>query len=132
MSICPDLLRYSRRYDMSVVMDIIEAIEAFDALAQRTRLQTLKLLVQAGDGGVPAGDLAKVLGVPHNTMSAHLAVLTTAGLAVSERQGRSIIYRAKYETLRGLIDYLMMDCCQGLPEIIGSSEKETCCERNQS
>lgn len=117
---------------MSVVMDIMDAIEAFDALAQRTRLQTLKLLVQAGDVGVPAGDLAKAMGVPHNTMSAHLAVLTTAGLAASERQGRSIIYRARYETLRGLIDYLMLDCCQGMPEIAGGPAKEACCERNPS
>ena len=103
---------------MSTHMDISEAIEAFDALAQRTRLQTLKLLVQAGESGVPAGELAKALGVPHNTMSAHLGVLTTAGLAESERRGRSMIYRARYAMLRGLIDYLMMDCCQGLPEIV--------------
>jgi ArsR family transcriptional regulator, arsenate/arsenite/antimonite-responsive transcriptional repressor len=57
--------------------------------------------------------------VPHNTMSAHLAVLSADGLASSEREGRVIRYRARYDTLRDLITFLMRDCCQGAPEIVG-------------
>lgn len=104
---------------MSKLMDISVALDAFDALSQRTRLETLRLLVRAGETGLPAGDIAKALGVPHNTMSAHLAVLYAAGLASSEREGRVIRYRARYDTLRDLIAFLMRDCCQGVPEIVG-------------
>ncbi len=101
-------------------MDISEALAAFDALSQRTRLETLRLLVRAGDGGLAAGDIARSLGVPHNTMSAHLTVLHAAGLVSSERRSRSVIYRTRYEALRGLLDYLMTDCCQGRLETFGS------------
>jgi ArsR family transcriptional regulator, arsenate/arsenite/antimonite-responsive transcriptional repressor len=104
---------------MSKVMDILVALDAFDALSQRTRLETLRLLVRAGEAGLPAGDIARAMGVPHNTMSAHLAVLYAAGLASSEREGRVIRYRARYDTLRDLIGFMMRDCCQGAPEIVG-------------
>lgn len=100
-------------------MDISAALDVFDALSQRTRLETLRLLVRAGDVGLPAGDIAKAMGVPHNTMSAHLAVLYAARLASSQREGRVIRYRARYDTLRDLIGFLMRDCCQGVPEIVG-------------
>jgi DNA-binding transcriptional ArsR family regulator len=59
------------------------------------------------------------MGVPHNTMSAHLAALHAAGLASSEREGRVIRYRTRFDTLRDLITFLMRDCCQGAPEIVG-------------
>jgi DNA-binding transcriptional ArsR family regulator len=100
-------------------MDISTALDAFDAISQRTRLETLQLLVRSGANGMPAGDIARALNVPHNTMSAHLAVLYAAGLASSEREGRVIRYRARYDTLRDLIAFLMRDCCQGAPEIVG-------------
>ncbi len=100
-------------------METTAALDAFNALSQGTRLDTLRLLVRAGDAGLPAGDIARALNVPHNTMSAHLAVLFAAGLAVSTREGRVIRYRARYDTLRALIDFLMRDCCQGAPEICG-------------
>jgi ArsR family transcriptional regulator, arsenate/arsenite/antimonite-responsive transcriptional repressor len=104
---------------MSAFMDISAALDAFDALSQRTRLETLRLLVRAGAGGLPAGDIARAQGVPHNTMSAHLAVLASAGLVAAEREGRVIRYRARYDALRDLIGFLMRDCCQGAPEIVG-------------
>jgi DNA-binding transcriptional ArsR family regulator len=103
---------------MSMIMDISDALDAFDALSQRTRLETLKLLVRAGPGGVSAGDLARAMSVPHNTMSAHLSILAAAGLAASERRGRSIIYFAQYPVLRDLIGFLLTDCCQGVAEIV--------------
>jgi DNA-binding transcriptional ArsR family regulator len=116
---------------MSAFMDISNALAAFDALSQRTRLDTVRLLVRAGPQGVPAGDLAKALNVPHNTMSAHLSILTAAGLAASERRGRSILYFAHYPVLRDLIDFLLTDCCQGVPEIIGETRGELGCSRSE-
>lgn len=111
---------------MSKPMDMNAALDAFDALSQRTRLETLRLLVRAGAGGIAAGDIARALDVPHNTMSAHLAVLSAAGLADSERQGRSIVYRARYEALRDLIDFLVRDCCQGVPGLGAAAASEDC------
>ena len=64
------------------------------ALSQATRLQTFRLLVSREPDGVPAGELARLIGVPQNTMSAHLSILANAGLVSGERRSRSIIYRA--------------------------------------
>lgn len=102
---------------MSKPMEMDHALNAFDALSQRTRLEALRFLVRAGDGGAPAGDIARALNVPHNTMSTHLAVLQGADLVVPERQGRIIRYRARYDALRGLIDFLVRDCCKGIPGV---------------
>ncbi len=76
-------------------MDNIEAIAALAALAQNTRLDTFRLLVTREPEGVPAGELARLMAVPQNTMSAHLSILARAGLVTAERRSRSIIYRAK-------------------------------------
>lgn len=107
------------------------ALNAFDALSQRTRLQSLRLLVRAGEAGLAAGDVARALDVPHNTMSSHLAALSAAGLAASERRGRTIMYRARYDTLRALIAFLTHDCCAGVPEIAGDAraDPEVCFEK---
>ena len=95
------------------------ALACFAALSQETRLETVKLLVRAGDGGLPAGEIARQLGVGNTLMSAHLSKLGHAELVTSRRDGRSIIYRANYDTLRGLIEFLMADCCCGVPAIVG-------------
>ena len=100
-------------------MEMESALDCFAALSQETRLETVKLLVRAGNAGLPAGEIARQLGVSSNLMSAHLSKLDHAGLVSSERDGRSIIYRANYETLRGVIEFLMADCCCGVPEIVG-------------
>jgi len=97
-------------------MDKTSAIRALDGLAQDTRLDAFRLLVRAGDEGLPAGEIARALGVPHNTLSTHLAVLTAAGLVKSRREGRSIIYSAHFAGIRSLLAFLMEDCCQGRPE----------------
>lgn len=112
---------------MSMIMDINAALDAFDALSQRTRLEALRLLVRAGQSGVPAGDVARALDVPHNTMSSHFAVLSAAGLATSERQGRTILYRARYDALRDLIDFLVRDCCQGVIDAGGKGGVQESC-----
>ena len=98
-------------------MDKEPAILALAALAQGTRLDTFKLLVRHEPEGLPAGEVARQIVVPHNTMSAHLAILTRAGLVKAERQSRSIIYRADLATLREMMLFLVKDCCQGRPEL---------------
>jgi len=98
-------------------MDIDSAISAFGALAQGTRLDTFRLLVRHEPDGLAAGDIARQLNVPQNTMSAHLAILSRAGVVQFERQSRSIIYRANLNTLRELTLFLASDCCGGRPDL---------------
>lgn len=98
-------------------MDKTDAILGLAALAQDTRLETFRLLVSHEPDGIAAGEIARRLVVPHNTMSAHLAALTRAGLIRSERHSRSIIYRADLDRLRTLVTYLLQDCCGGRPEL---------------
>lgn len=98
-------------------MDIKEAINGFSALAQETRLAAFRLLVRHEPDGLPAGEIARLLDVPHNTMSAHLAVLARAHLVMSERQSRSIIYRANLGHIQQVVRFLVCDCCDGRPEV---------------
>ena len=98
-------------------MDDTEVIGALAALAQSTRLDTFRLLVAREPEGVPAGELARLVEVPQNTMSAHLAILARAKLIVGERKSRSIIYRANLERFREVALFLLKDCCGGHPEI---------------
>jgi ArsR family transcriptional regulator len=98
-------------------MESDSTIAALGALAQTTRLDTFRLLVRHEPDGLPAGEIARQLDVPQNTMSAHLGILSRAGLVKSERQSRSIIYRADLDTLRVLTLYLVKDCCAGKPEL---------------
>ena len=100
-------------------MDISKATKALGALSQETRLDAFRLLVRRGADGMAAGDIARTLNVPHNTLSAHLAVLANAGLVVSRRQGRSIIYGIDLEGVPALMSFLMEDCCQGRPDVCG-------------
>lgn len=94
-------------------MDEQDTIAALAALAQATRLQAFRTLVQAEPEGIAAGDLAQRLGVPQNTLSAHLTVLAQAGLVTGLRQGRSIVYHANLDQLRQMTLYLLRDCCGG-------------------
>jgi DNA-binding transcriptional ArsR family regulator len=98
-------------------MDKNQALAAFAALSQATRLEVFRLLVRAGHEGMPAGEIGTRLGVRQNTMSANLAVLLHAGLVRNERDGRSIRYFADFEGARGLLSYLMEDCCGGNPDL---------------
>jgi DNA-binding transcriptional ArsR family regulator len=92
-------------------MEIINALTAFEALSQETRLETVRLLVKAGPRGLPAGVIAEKLGCRQNTLSSHLKVLHQAGLIDPEREGRSIYYSVSFGMVRSLIDFLMQDCC---------------------
>lgn len=98
-------------------MESTSAIEAFAALSQPTRLDAFRLIVRHEPHGLPAGEVARLLYVPQNTMSSHLAVLSRAGLISSERHSRSIIYRAELDKLRELASFLVTDCCGGRPEL---------------
>jgi DNA-binding transcriptional ArsR family regulator len=94
-------------------MDVKFGLEALSALSHETRLWAFRLLVQAGCEGLPAGEIAEALGSRQNTMSTHLKILATAKLIDSERDGRSILYKANYDTVRELVLFLMEDCCAG-------------------
>ena len=98
-------------------MDMQSAVQSLNALAQESRLGAFRLLIQAGDAGLPAGDIARALSVPHNTMSSHLATLANSGLVRSRRQSRSIIYSVNFDSTRSLLAFLLEDCCQGSPEL---------------
>jgi DNA-binding transcriptional ArsR family regulator len=98
-------------------MDRQDVIEAFSALAQPTRLDAFRLLVTHEPDGLPVGEIARGLGVPHNTLSTHLAILARAGLVQAERRSRLIVYRADLDAVQGLAAFLLKDCCAGRPEI---------------
>ena len=92
------------------------ALGALSALANPTRLAAFRRLVEAGPKGMPAGEAARLLNVPHNTLSGHLAALADAGLVRSRRDGRSVIYSADLDGLARLVAFLAADCCGGRPE----------------
>jgi ArsR family transcriptional regulator len=111
-------------------MDLTGATTALGALAQESRLKVFRLLIRHGPGGLPAGEIARTLRVPHNTMSAHLAILSRSGLVISRRDGRSIIYAVDLGGTRELLSFLVEDCCRGSPEVcqtlIDSALAECC------
>jgi DNA-binding transcriptional ArsR family regulator len=98
-------------------MELNNAAACLAALAHEGRLKAFRMLVQAGVMGLPAGEIARRLETPPNTLSANLNVLSHAGLVRSRRQGRSIIYTAEYDRMRALLGFLVEDCCGGSPEI---------------
>ncbi len=112
-------------------MDTEDAIESLSALAHPGRLAVFRLLVQAGTEGMPAGEVARALNAPANTMSTQLAILTRAGLIRSRRKSRSVIYSADYGEVAGLLGFLMQDCCQGRPEVCEPVlQAASCCAPN--
>ncbi len=98
-------------------MESEAVLAALSALAQETRLAVFRMLVRCEPDGMAAGDLAKTVGVPANTMSVHLNVLSRAGLISSERHSRSIVYRADLDRFRALMTFMLKDCCGGRSEI---------------
>lgn len=98
-------------------MESEQAVTALSALAQSTRLDVFRLLVKHEPDGLPAGEIADKMGVVQNTMSAHLAVLTRAGLIAPTRNSRSMIYRADLNALRAVTLFLLKDCCGGRADI---------------
>src|SRR4051812_18986040 len=94
-------------------MERSDAIAALAALAQESRLDVFRLLVQAGTDGLPAGQIGERLGLPSATLSFHLNQLKQAGLLTFPREGRALIYAAEYPPMNALLAYLTENCCQG-------------------
>jgi ArsR family transcriptional regulator, arsenate/arsenite/antimonite-responsive transcriptional repressor len=92
-------------------MEKQQALAALGALAQETRLDIYRLLVQTGPDGLPAGHIGEQLGLPSATLAFHLKELKHAGLVTFTRDGRSLIYAAEYPTMTGLLFYLSENCC---------------------
>src|SRR5258707_11991904 len=98
-------------------MESENAILALAALAQSTRIDVFRLLVKHEPEGLAAGDIARALAVPQNTMSSHLSILSRAGLVTAQRFSRSIVYRADLAKLQQVMLFMLRDCCDGRPEI---------------
>jgi ArsR family transcriptional regulator len=98
-------------------MESEQAILGLAALAQSTRLDVFRLLVKHEPDGLAAGDIARELAVPQNTMSSHLSILSRAGLVSAQRFGRSIVYRADLRRLQDVVLFMLRDCCDGRPDI---------------
>jgi len=101
-------------------------IEALGALAQETRLDIFRLLVEKGPEGLPAGEIGERLGQPSPTMSFHLSQLRFAGLIDSRRESRSIIYKANYKAMNELLGHLTENCCGGRPELCAPGRTTGC------
>jgi DNA-binding transcriptional ArsR family regulator len=97
-------------------MEKNDAIAALAALAQDSRLDVFRLLVAAGPDGLPAGAVAERLGVAPNTLTFHFDRLRGAGLVTVRREGRSMIYAARFETMNALVGFLTENCCGGAPD----------------
>ncbi len=110
-------------------MNADTTIKRLSALAQDARLRVFRLLVKAGPEGVAAGDIARALDIPANTMSAQLLILANAELVKARRDGRSIIYAVNFEAMTDLLVYLTEDCCAGRPEVCAPLAKvaSQCC-----
>ncbi|MBB6123550.1 ArsR/SmtB family transcription factor [Sphingobium subterraneum] len=100
-------------------MESIAVVNALSALAHATRLEVFRCLVRAGEGGLAAGDLAQRLDVSPSTLSHHLAQLEHAHIVTATRQSRHIFYAVNFAQVRGLLGYLIEDCCEGAPALCG-------------
>lgn len=94
-------------------MDTKTAVRSLAALAQDSRLEVFRLLVQAGPQGLPAGEIAEQLGIPPSTLSFHVKALSQAGLVESRQEGRFIFYSADFSAMNGLVAFLGENCCGG-------------------
>jgi DNA-binding transcriptional ArsR family regulator len=106
------------------------AIESLSALAHEGRLKVFRLLVTAGPDGLAAGEIARRLGTPPNTLSTNLTLLAHAGMVQSRRDGRSIIYSARFDRMGELMAFLAEDCCGGAVEVcapvVGAASRSAC------
>lgn len=98
-------------------MESASAVTSLSALAHEGRLAAFRTLVRAGRDGLPAGQLARALGMPANSLSTNLGILGQAGLVASRREGRSVVYSADFDGMASLIAFLLEDCCQGCAEV---------------
>lgn len=114
-----------RCFDNYIIMKISQATTALAALSQESRLRVFRLLVKTGPSGLPAGQIAAKLKIPAATLSFHVKELSNAGLIDSRKEGRSVIYSMDVRGIKGLMEFLLKDCCQGNPALCGDMN---CCE----
>lgn len=105
-------------------MDSKDAVSCLAALAHEQRLAIFRLLVKIGPSGLPAGEIAGAVGAAPTAASFHLKELDRAGLIHATRVGRYIRYAAHFDGMRQLLTFLTQDCCQGRPELCGSTIKK--------
>jgi DNA-binding transcriptional ArsR family regulator len=108
-------------------MEERQALASFGALSQETRLRIIRTLVVAGPDGMAAGAIAEKVEVSPSNVSFHLKELERAGLVSQQRESRSIVYTAGFETLAGLVRFLMEDCCAGHPDICAPAREVAAC-----
>ncbi len=115
---------------ISSYMDKLKVIDALGALAQESRLDIFRLLVEKGPDGIMMGAIGEALNLPHATLSFHLDKLRQAGLVTNKREGRSVIYSANYDALVGSIRYLTENCCKDsdMSCRVEIKDKKLCCE----
>ena len=98
-------------------MDRTQALSILSALAHGDRLDLVRLLVQIGPGGLPAGEIARSLGLSASRLSFHLSQLEQAGLVEGRRSARNVIYSVKTRAMGQMLRFLLQDCCAGHPEV---------------
>lgn len=113
-------------------MEKSNAVVALAALAQDNRLDVYRLLVRAGPEGLPAGQVASKLGVAPNTLTFHFDRLRAAGLVSVRRDGRSMIYAARYDTMNALLDYLSENCCGGMADSCATEKPQSPARRKKT
>jgi ArsR family transcriptional regulator, arsenate/arsenite/antimonite-responsive transcriptional repressor len=113
-------------------MEKHDAVTALAALAQDNRLDVFRLLVQAGPGGMAAGEVSDALDLAPNTLTFHFDRLRQAGLVTVKREGRSMIYAARYETMNGLLSFLSDNCCAGVRKPSARTKAKTGSSPNRS
>jgi DNA-binding transcriptional ArsR family regulator len=94
-------------------MDQATVVKSLAALAQPVRLEVFRALVVAGPRGMTPSTMAEGLGIAPSSLSFHLKELTNAGLVVAERASRNLIYRAAFDHMNGVLQYLTENCCRG-------------------
>jgi ArsR family transcriptional regulator, arsenate/arsenite/antimonite-responsive transcriptional repressor len=97
-------------------MEVLTAVSSLSALAQKSRLEIFRLLIQAGRNGVPAGKIGEELDLPLSTLSFHLSQLKQTGLVSYRREGRILFYSANYQAMNALMSFLTENCCRGQPD----------------
>src|ERR1700757_3324887 len=105
-------------------MEKTDAVAALAALAQDNRLDAYRLLVEAGPDGMAAGQVAAALDLPPNTLTFHFDRLRVAGLVTVRREGRSMIYAARYDTMNALLAYLTENCCRGREDCVPGAQRK--------
>lgn len=115
---------------METSLQPASVVRALSALAQEHRLAAFRLLVQAGEQGLPAGVIAERLGVVPSSMSFHLSALSNAGLIEQRRESRLVIYSARYAAMNALMAYLTENCCGGVDCSAAADRASPDCQRD--